>query len=165
MIEINEDPLIIKAKSFGSEYHSGQTRRYTNENYFNHCIRVASMVAQNTEDTEVIAAALLHDVVEDTHATNRMVRFTFGLRVSQIVGHLTKEYTPENYPPEKYPTFNRKYRSMLEVERMREEMCEDAKLIKRFDIADNIKDIVLYDPKFAIVYLREKAEELEVVTS
>lgn len=160
MIEINEDPLIIKARSFGSKYHSGQTRRYTNENYFNHCIRVASMVAQNTEDTEVIVAALLHDVVEDTHATNRMVRFAFGVRVSQIVGHLTKEYTPENYP-----NLKRKYRSILEVERMREEMCEDAKLIKRFDIADNIKDIVLYDPKFAIVYMREKAEELEVVTS
>ena len=57
--------LVKKALEFASNAHNGQTRKYTGEPYIVHPIEVMELVREVIDDPEVLAAALLHDVVED----------------------------------------------------------------------------------------------------
>jgi hypothetical protein len=71
-------PIVLDACAFATRMHAGQQRKYTGEPYVLHCLEVARMVAEIGGTTTMIAAALLHDVVEDTEASiedgNRAVR-------------------------------------------------------------------------------------------
>ena len=60
-----EIELIRRAFDFSQKYHHGQKRR-NNEPYFNHAYETALKISQWRLDAATIAAALLHDVVEDT---------------------------------------------------------------------------------------------------
>ena len=60
------DPLIRKAREFAAMAHAGVFRRWTGEPYVEHPERVAARIAALGFSPEVIAAAFLHDVVEDT---------------------------------------------------------------------------------------------------
>ena len=143
--------LIKKAKLGASLWHFGQTRKYSGDAYVTHPIRVAARVAIQTDDEYVIAAAFLHDTLEDTEATFDDLVKHYGLRVALIVKELTDVFTPENYPDQ-----NRAWRKRQEAYRLGR-ASEDAKLIKRADIADNTESIEREDPNFAKVYLAEKA--------
>ena len=147
--------LVEKAAQFAMEAHNGQTRKYTGAPYWTHPNRVAHLVAQETDDPEVIAAAYLHDTVEDTAVTLQDIDREFGTTVTGLVNRLTNRYTKEAYPE-----WNREKRKMLEANRLAH-VSDEAKLIKRMDIADNTADIVRHDPAFAKVYLKEKAYLLE----
>lgn len=142
------------AAIIAEEAHKGQLRKYTKEPYFNHCIAVAARVAEITDDEDMIAAAYLHDTVEDTEMTIAEIGKLFGKRVAELVYDLTDHFTPENYP-----NFNRKKRKNLEAKRLGT-ISEDAKKIKLCDLADNTSTIVELDPGFARHYLREKADVL-----
>ncbi|RUM66320.1 MAG: hypothetical protein DSZ03_01415 [Sulfurimonas sp.] len=80
---------IQQALDFSLNVHEGQTRK-SGEPYIVHPILVAAIVASITEDTAMIKAALLHDVVEDTAATIEEVETLFGADVAHLVGGLTK---------------------------------------------------------------------------
>jgi (p)ppGpp synthase/HD superfamily hydrolase len=135
--------------------HEGQTRKYDNSPYFVHCESVANRVRELTDDEEMIAAAYLHDVVEDTVFTNREIFELFGARVAELVYDLTDQFTTEDYPK-----LNRKKRKQFEAQRLGK-MHKDAQLIKLCDLADNTSSIIKDDPGFASLYLREKAYILE----
>jgi (p)ppGpp synthase/HD superfamily hydrolase len=132
-----------KARLFAVEAHGsiGQLRKYTGEPYHVHAHAVAELVATRTDDEEVLAAACLHDVLEDVEplkpewGRGRILE-EFGPRVLDIVIELTNVYTKENHPD-----LNRKARKALEAERL-SKVCEEAKLIKRADLFDNSKSIV-----------------------
>jgi GTP pyrophosphokinase len=87
----NEDvKLITKAYNVATEAHDGQ-RRKSGEPYIFHPIAVAKIVAQEVGLGAVsIAAALLHDVVEDTEITHEQIYEMFGEKISRIVRGLTK---------------------------------------------------------------------------
>lgn len=149
--------LVMHATRFATVAHHGQMRKYTNEPYIVHPMTVAFMVANRTMDPHVIAAAVLHDVLEDTPATYVQLAQLFGERVAGYVVELTDFYTKENFPE-----FNRKQRK--ERERMRfAKASSEAKLIKAYDMLDNGLSIKAHDPDFAVVYLREKRALLEVI--
>ena len=61
--------LVDRAIIFATRAHSGATRKGTNIPYIVHPIEAAAIVSAMTDDEEVIAAAILHDVLEDTDAT------------------------------------------------------------------------------------------------
>ena len=82
--------LIEKARSFASIAHGAQMRRCGSEPYFNHPQRVAKAVEELCLSDEAVAAALLHDVVEDTDVTLNTIRIRFGDRVATLVDLLTK---------------------------------------------------------------------------
>ena len=81
--------LIKKAFEFCVEKHSGQ-KRYTNEEYYIHPFNVASIIVSLGMDSESIAAALLHDVVEDTDSTIDDIKREFGDEVALLVDGVTK---------------------------------------------------------------------------
>lgn len=157
LYQLDEDPLVEAAREFAYQRHSGQKRKYTGDPYFIHCAAVAYAVAQKTDDAEVIAAAFLHDTIEDTNTSFLELEQEFGERVACLVLELT-----DQYPKKLFPHLSRKFRKLLEAQRLGQ-ISDDAKLIKLADMADNTQDIVEHDKKFAITYLREKADVLEAM--
>jgi GTP pyrophosphokinase len=89
--------LIRRAGELAQRAHRGQTR-VSGEPYLHHVLAVAEILAELHLDAESIAAAILHDVVEDTEITLREVEAQFGPRVRALVDGVTKmavipEYT------------------------------------------------------------------------
>ncbi len=82
-------PLIKKAFEFCVEYHNGQ-KRLTNEAYYIHPFNVAKIIVTLGMDSQSIAAALLHDVVEDTNVSVEDIKKQFGDEVALLVDGVTK---------------------------------------------------------------------------
>ncbi|MGN0493192.1 MAG: RelA/SpoT family protein, partial [Acutalibacteraceae bacterium] len=81
--------LVKKAFEFCVEKHEGQ-KRCTNEDYYIHPLNVALIIVTLGMDSESIAAALLHDVVEDTDTTVEDIKRGFGDDVALLVDGVTK---------------------------------------------------------------------------
>jgi (p)ppGpp synthase/HD superfamily hydrolase len=144
--------LIKEAEAFAKEAHGTQRRKYTGEPYWHHLRNVAALVAEQTDDEEIIAAAWLHDTIEDTQIDHGILRANFGPRVANLVLELTDVYTHE-----RFPEMNRAARKAAEALRLGR-ISDDARLIKLADIKDNTADIEERDPAFAKIYLAEKEE-------
>ena len=143
---------------FAKDAHGGQLRKYTNDPYILHPIAVAEMVKDAGGDENMVNAALLHDVLEDTNVTHSELRaFLFQRFVTvsasdilNLVVELTDVFTKEDFPD-----LNRKARKTLEATRL-SNVSDRAKQIKRMDIEHNSESIMEHDPKFAKVFLEEK---------
>lgn len=77
--------LLDKAIVFATREHEGQYRKGTKIPYILHPLEAAAIVGTMTTDDELIAGAVLHDVVEDTETTVEDIREPFGERVAQLV--------------------------------------------------------------------------------
>ena len=86
---IADRELIQRAYRIAEEAHRGQ-KRHSGEPYINHCIAVASILADLRVPPEVVAAGLLHDTVEDTPVTLENIRRDFGDTVGNLVNGVTK---------------------------------------------------------------------------
>jgi (p)ppGpp synthase/HD superfamily hydrolase len=82
--------LINKAIYFAKKYHDGQLRK-SGEPFYSHPLEVAYIISDYNLKTDVIAASILHDVVEDTEVTINMILETFGQRVAEMVNRLTRD--------------------------------------------------------------------------
>ncbi len=81
--------IIVRAAETATVAHEGQLRR-SGEPYITHPIAVAGIVADLGLDAQTVAAALLHDAVEDTGVTNKIIERDFGASVALIVEGVTK---------------------------------------------------------------------------
>lgn len=86
---IEDTALIEKAYEFAKKAHEGHTR-YSGEPYFIHPAAVAKHLAELGMDSRTIAAALLHDAIEDAMATPEEVETLFGSEVLFLVEGVTK---------------------------------------------------------------------------
>ena len=86
--------LVEKALQFATAAHEGQVRKYTGEPYINHPVEVMRIVKTVSDDPAMHAAALLHDVVEDTDVTIEDIVREFGDDVAQLVDDLTDVSKP-----------------------------------------------------------------------
>lgn len=145
-----------KAMYFAIAAHEavGQRRKYTDKPYWFHCKSVAEMVRESGGDEDVVCAAWLHDVVEDTQITESIIHWWFGEDVWTLVKGLTDVSKPIDG--------NRKKRK--EIDRMHTaEQSARCKTIKLCDLIDNTSSILQYDREFAKVYIKEKELLLEVL--
>jgi (p)ppGpp synthase/HD superfamily hydrolase len=143
---------------FAYNAHSGQMRKFGNEPYIYHPIRVALDVQRLNGTEAQIKAALLHDILEDTKKTYADVVDIAGKEAADIVVELTDVYTPKAYPD-----WGREKRKVMEAIRLRD-ISEKAKLVKVCDIWDNSDSVlrgIFQRPSFVMMYLREKIEVLE----
>ncbi len=85
----NDRSLIERAFIKAEAAHAGQFRK-SGEPYFTHCLAVAHILAEMRLDAEAIAAALMHDLIEDTSITLEEIRREFGASVANIVDGVTK---------------------------------------------------------------------------
>ena len=84
-----DSKFIMKAYNYALEKHGVQTRN-SGEPYIIHPLHVAYTLAEMGLDEHTIAAALLHDVVEDTTATDEDIKDEFGEEVAEMVAGVTK---------------------------------------------------------------------------
>ena len=88
-INHNRKGLVARAYEFSKSAHAGQKRK-NGEPYFSHCLAAAEAVAEWGLDEATVAAALLHDVVEDTDHSLDEVKEKFGEEVAFLVDGVTK---------------------------------------------------------------------------
>ena len=85
----SDNEMLQKAYEFAKEAHSNQ-KRASGEPYFIHPCAVADILIDLGLDAATIAAALLHDVIEDTSSTAEDIKREFGDEVLDLVGGVTK---------------------------------------------------------------------------
>ena len=160
-----ENKSLRKVESFAVDAHKGQKRKYSNKAYITHPIEVAIRIEDKFHNNAMIAAALLHDVLEDTKVTHSELRVflhnVFSVEVAEEVLSLVVELT-DVYTKESFPDYNRKERKHLEALRLAY-VSDDAKKIKLVDIEHNSESILEHDPKFAKVFLEEKKQLLNYI--
>ena len=81
--------MVDRAYIYSARVHDGQVR-LSGEPYLSHPLEVAGLLADMKLDVVSIAAGLLHDVIEDTHATEEEINEIFGQEITNIVSGVTK---------------------------------------------------------------------------
>ena len=89
MYNRDEVGMIRKAYEYADQMHSGQTRQ-SGEPYIIHPLNVAYIVAEMHADRNTVCAALLHDTLEDTHATKEEIAELFNSDIANLVDGVTK---------------------------------------------------------------------------
>lgn len=131
------EAIILKAAKFAATKHREQRRKdYASSPYINHPITVALLIAETgkVNDPEVLAAALLHDTLEDTDATSSELEEIFGIRVRRIVEEVTDD-----------TRLRKVERKRLQIERA-PELSTGAVLVKLADKISNVSDIINAPP-------------------
>jgi (p)ppGpp synthase/HD superfamily hydrolase len=98
---------INKALEFATMAHKGQKRKVGGEDYISHPIAVSMIISEYTNDTDVIVAALLHDVVEDTKYGLEDLSKLFGERVADMVAGVTEDKSIKDFKVRKEDYYNR----------------------------------------------------------
>ncbi len=127
------DPMqsVVRALWFAARAHREQKRKGSGEPYVNHLIEVVELLTRVAEvrDRELLSAAVLHDVLEDTEVTAEEIEAEFGPRVRQVVEALTDD---KQLPKE--------VRKELQVEHMRDaSAC--VRLVKLADHTSNVASL------------------------
>lgn len=160
------EEVLEKIRDFADRSHGEQMRKYTPERYIVHPVRVMKICREYTDDITVLAAALLHDVLEDTPVTQEDIHdFLLPLmereKAERTVG-LVVELT-DVYVKEDYPHWNRRKRKERETQRL-EKTSSDSQTVKYADIIDNSAEIINYDTDFAPLFLHECRAILKKMT-
>ena len=147
--------MLDEVLKFATKAHGSQKRKYTGEPYIVHPIAVSEIVKTVPHTDEMVAAALRHDVVEDTPVTIQEIETKFGSKVAELVGWLTDTSRPEDG--------NRKTRKSIDRLHSADAPAE-AQTIKLADLIHNTESIEKHDPSFYKVYKQEKIALLDVLT-
>jgi len=141
--------LVSRARAFAEKAHGAQQRKYEKQPYVAHLDRVVELLrAHGFDAPHLLAAAYLHDTLEDTQTSLQDIISDFGPE-GELVYWLSD-----------LEKGNRKTRKLMSALRLSRAPIE-AKLIKLADLADNTPSIVEHDPDFAKVYVAEKDNILE----
>lgn len=106
--------ILEEAIVFAAQKHNGMKRKLDGMPYILHPIEAALIASTMTQDEEVLAAAVLHDVVEDTDAESEEIENLFGSRVAALVASETEDKRPEL--PKAVSWLIRKRESLRELE-------------------------------------------------
>lgn len=151
------DDLLFRAAKFASESHRGQVRKYHGGPYIEHPFRVASRVLlEDAATPAMVAAAYLHDVVEDCDVEPEVIADLFGMEVAQLVNWLTnRSKSPA------YASLPRAARKKIDREFLAEAPVA-AQIIKAHDRIDNLLEMPR-DIPFARLYAEESWELLVAI--
>jgi guanosine-3',5'-bis(diphosphate) 3'-pyrophosphohydrolase len=141
--------IVARARAFAVTKHGGQLRKYSDKLYVVHLDAVASILRSfGITAPPVLAAAYLHDTVEDTEATIQDIYDSFSEQIAELVYWLTDAEQGQ-----------RRMRKIMSAWRLGRAPW-DAKMIKLADLIDNTEDIRRKDRHFAPVYVRENRKIL-----
>lgn len=90
--------LVDKALEFASERHKDQLDDQGRPYFFAHVVQVYGILIDVSDDTEVLCAGLLHDVIEDTDTSYEEVRNLFTPNIAEIVKMVTHSEDAKNFP-------------------------------------------------------------------
>lgn len=156
------DDILRQIRDFADYAYEGRQCKFTNEEYIRHPERVMYMCLDASEDRAILAAALLHDVLEET-----------SISEEQLYGFLRKLMDKEeanktmglildltNFHAREHPETSWEDRKQVEGERLAL-ISPEAQTIKYADIIDNVIDIVPNSSEYADKYLEEAEYYLE----
>lgn len=148
--DIVQSDLVSRARIFAIGAHCAIDQRmpYTEEPYVVHPEAVVALLSRFTSDSVTLAAAWLHDVLEDTKVTFEILQREFGDDVASIVRMVSKV--------SRRVDGNRAVRAVIDRKHYASgsAIAQDIKLV---DAVVNVRTIVERDPEFAGVYVPEKA--------
>ena len=149
--------VISDATMFAIEAHGDQRRKYIGEPSVVHPIHVADILEKEVEaTTEMIAAAILHDVVEDTPVTLRDIKEKFGYTIAEYVHYCTNVSDKEDG--------NRAFRKKMDADHFALGPPE-SQTIKIADLLSNAESIIKHDQKFFHkAFKHEKQYMLNILT-
>jgi GTP diphosphokinase / guanosine-3',5'-bis(diphosphate) 3'-diphosphatase len=127
---------VMRAYVFAAKAHKGQ-ERISGEAYLTHPLEVAAILTELRLDTGTIAAGLLHDVVEDTHATMAEIKELFGSEVGAVVDGVTKL--------SRIPSSTREEAQAENIRKMILAMSKDIRVIL-VKLADRLHNMRTLDP-------------------
>lgn len=149
--------LLLRALEFAARKHRDQRRKGEEASpYINHPISVALLLAEigGVTDVEVLAAAILHDTLEDTDTAGEELEAAFGVRIRTLVEEVTDDKT--------LPKDARKRHQIEHAEHL----SADVVLIKLGDKIANVVDVTHFPPaKWSIDRRREYLDWAEAVVS
>ena len=123
--------IVLRAAAFAAEKHRHQRRKDEEASpYINHPVQVAHILVQeNIEDPEVLAAALLHDTIEDTNTSLEELEIVFGYEIAGVVNECTDN-----------KKLNKLERKQAQIDHAAH-ISHKAKLVKLADKIANVNDI------------------------
>lgn len=127
--------IFIEALRFAADKHVSQRRKGCDQvPYINHPIKVVQILQKigNETDDALFSAAILHDVLEDTSATEHELREKFGDKITNLVIEVTDDMTL---------TYEERKRYQI---KKAPALSADAKKIKIADKISNIEDIIVF---------------------
>lgn len=130
--------LVLEAAEFAADRHRRQRRKDLHATpYINHPLALARLLSNEggVDDPEILAAALLHDTIEDTETTASELRERFGARVAAIVEEVTDD-----------PDLDYLARKRRQVERA-STISREARLVKLADKTCNLRDVASNPPR------------------
>ena len=133
----NDLVLVLDAATFAADKHRLQRRKDADASpYINHPLALADILARvgAVEDAKVIAAALLHDTVEDTETSIEELEARFGNRVASMVAEVTDD-----------KSLSKEERKRLQIAKSASK-SPGAKLVKLADKIANLRDLVSSPP-------------------
>jgi guanosine-3',5'-bis(diphosphate) 3'-pyrophosphohydrolase len=136
---VNKNPvsIVLAATAFASAKHRDQRRKGAEASpYINHPIAVANVLANEAgiSDPSILAAALLHDTIEDTDTTAKELELEFGPVIAAIVAEVTDD---KSLPKQE--------RKRLQIEHAGS-LSTPAKLVKLADKICNVRDMTHSPP-------------------
>jgi hypothetical protein len=149
-------PLPLRAAIFATEAHNGQVRKYNGRPYITHPMRVAHAALMLDCPLRVIAAAWLHDVVEDCPVTFQTIEEEFGTDVCELVRELTN-------PSKACPHLRRAERKAMDREHIAK-ASRWAKVLKLLDRTDNILEMDGCGDDFLALYAKESMQLVDAIT-
>ena len=150
-LEKNQVQSVLRAYEFAKQCHNGQNRQ-SGEPYITHPLAVASILADMHLDHEGLMAALLHDVLEDTHVNKKELKRLFGKTVADLVDGVSKL--------DEIETTSRAERQADSFQKMTLAMSKDVRvmLIKLADRLHNMRTIKGLSPEKRRRIARETLE-------
>ncbi len=145
--------LIIRAAQAADSWHKGQLRKHTKRPYIEHPGRVAARISRHIDATEeAVAAAWLHDVMEDCAVTEETLIDLYGSDVAVMVHMLTNVTRGSPLPREQRKALDRQ--ALADAPHI-------VRLIKLADRTDNLREMP--PDKFAALYCAESRALLEAL--
>jgi GTP diphosphokinase / guanosine-3',5'-bis(diphosphate) 3'-diphosphatase len=135
---MNPSLFLLQAIDFAARKHKDQRRKDEQASpYINHPLSVALLLAEigGLSDPEILAAAVLHDTLEDTGTTPEELESQFGQRVRRIVEEVTDN-----------KALGKEVRKQLQIDHARD-LTADAVLVKLADKTANVTDVTHSPPK------------------
>lgn len=147
--------MILRAAALAREAHEGQLRKYTKRPYIEHPARVAGKVAILPGATDsMVAAAFLHDVLEDTEIDHGRIVAVVGPIVADLVTWLTNPSKDMRAPRQERKSIDREHLAMAP---------QEVKVIKLIDRIDNLLEMGEPPAGFKILYAEESIQLATVI--
>ena len=159
LLDVPPDANLERSLQAARLAHLTQTRKWNHAAYMTHPVSVARRVRDFTANSDMLSAALLHDVIEDggeNWTAEALQECGINSETIQLVTEMTNVSSVER------PDLNRAKRKEMDRERLAE-ASEECQLIKMADRLDNWRDCAPYDTKFAVQYALESAKLVDSI--